>query len=689
MSKILEFMHEQPKESKIAYRTCFSSLSYYGHKLDILKSGLQKYLRRREEEKMLWCLGEIYLFKVYANSEQEKRATRGIITNLINRIIVMLDEELLFIEWDKYLIIYNLIEKFEKEERNDFVSLIKICKILCNSRLLRRNSDINAYFNFGMRKADSKKPEILEEMEEGEDVDNWHFRNFKAYFEKGDRNCFYWMYKIYIARREGDKRRFKRKENIYMVWEFLLKIGFGNPLLTKCLNYRLKEFFNKSKKERGIFLTSAIDLCLEKNNITWSADALKNEPDVNVEDVENLFQNRKKLVFDSYVIDMHTSLGRKMGKNAINFMEEGSFVKDEDQEFLEKEWRETYNNGKLESYAKKLAEKKAKAMKKAEKEKMKEEKKAEKAKKAKKKTVKIVKSGEQKEEPKKGKTEREKIRAAKYKRIKKMRGKVNFDDLEKNLKFVDGLNIQKEKLILCSDTTCGNKVMCFEYDGKIWKESRKSMFYNRDYCVIDACKELFGLRKIGMERVLSNFRIEKIDKGKKSWKDNWHKVIIGGDDEKVVYCVMNKIVNCNWKVPMEIGNIKHSFQNGECRRHLKEFAKIGVFRGIFRCSDFNCRNVLVGCDKSYLADYFVSIDEGDIGKRLDIIGKRESWLIKALNKDKTVINEILDELTADLKCNFVLNKMKEYKFKRILIDEVENNWKNLKKDLEAEGILFD
>ena len=106
MSKILEFMPEQPKESKIAYRTCFSSLSYYGYKLDILKSGLQKYLRRREEEKMLWCLGEIYLFKVYANSEQEKKATRGIITNLINRIIVMLDEELLFIEWDKYLIIY-------------------------------------------------------------------------------------------------------------------------------------------------------------------------------------------------------------------------------------------------------------------------------------------------------------------------------------------------------------------------------------------------------------------------------------------------------------------------------------------------------------------------------------------------------------------------------------------------------
>ena len=102
-------------------------------------------------------------------------------------------------------------------------------------------------------------------------------------------------------------------------------------------------------------------------------------------------------------------------------------------------------------------------------------------------------------------------------------------------------------------------------------------------------------------------------------------MLIKKEEEKVVYCVMNKITHCNWKVPMEISVIKHSFQNGECRRHLKEFAKIGVFRGIFRCSDFNCRNVLVGCEKSYLADYFVSIDEGDIGKRLDILGGRENF----------------------------------------------------------------
>ena len=27
-----------------------------------------------------------------------------------------------------------------------------------------------------------------------------------------------------------------------------------------------------------------------------------------------------------------------------------------------------------------------------------------------------------------------------------------------------------KKIRLCMDVTCGNKAMCFEYEGKIWKE---------------------------------------------------------------------------------------------------------------------------------------------------------------------------------------------------------------------------
>jgi len=37
---------------------------------------------------------------------------------------------------------------------------------------------------------------------------------------------------------------------------------------------------------------------------------------------------------------------------------------------------------------------------------------------------------------------------------------------------------------------------------------------------------------------------------------------------------------------------------------------------------------------------------------------------------------------------YILNKMKEYKFNNELCCEVLNNWNNLRKDLEAEGVEF-
>ena len=86
------------------------------YKLDILKSAVQKYLRRREFHKMVWCVGEIYLFQVYAKSDTEKRATKGIISNLLNRLIIMLDEEMLFAECEKYVLVRRYMEDFEKSD---------------------------------------------------------------------------------------------------------------------------------------------------------------------------------------------------------------------------------------------------------------------------------------------------------------------------------------------------------------------------------------------------------------------------------------------------------------------------------------------------------------------------------------------------------------------------------------------
>ena len=134
----------RPVNSMISYRTCFSSVSHHGYKLDMLKSGMQKYLRRREFEKMTWCVMEIFKFELWAEDEKEKKMCKGIISNLLNRIIVMMDEELLFCEVEKYLLLRKFIEKFEEDRKNGGKYLIYICMELVRGRLLRRASDIRA-----------------------------------------------------------------------------------------------------------------------------------------------------------------------------------------------------------------------------------------------------------------------------------------------------------------------------------------------------------------------------------------------------------------------------------------------------------------------------------------------------------------------------------------------------------------
>ncbi len=670
------------KRGNMQYRTCFSSVSYHGYKLDVLKSGMQKYLRRREFEKMTWCVMEIFKFELCSETELEKKMCKGIISNLLNRIIVMMDEELLFCEVQNYLLLRKFIEMFESDRKNGGKFLVLICRTLANSSLLRRASDIRAFWDFRIRN----------EKEGVELSDQEYFKKFVECFERKDDECFKWMFKIFNGKKKGDKVRFRRKDNIYMIWEYLFSRENvkKNKKYNEVLEYKLREFYKLNRGERFMFLANSIDLvmkCDGKESIyvnVYISQICQELSRYEQDFVEMYKKNMEYLQIDDYAIDMHTSEGRKRGKNRKDFALEGCLVVREDTEFLVKEWRDFYIKEKLDNPVrskKKRWEGKKKVEKKV------EEKKTEKndIKKAADVLVSIKNMGAEKKvvKKKKGKTDRAKLRAEKYKRIKKMRGKPNFDDLERKLEdYYSGHFMDIKKIKLCSENTCGNKVMCFEYEGKIWKEGRVSMNYNRDYCVLDECKELFGLEKIGMKRVKADFRIEKVDKSKKSWVDNWEKVIIGKGIEPVVYCVMDKI-----EPGIEIGKAKEMLKD---RKILKEFVKNGVFRGIFRASDFNGRNVLIK-DENKL----VSIDEGDIGKRLDILGGsgKHKWLIKALNEDKTIIKEILSELiSVELplvkSIPIIMEKMKKYKFGDELIKEVCGNFKNLRKDLESEGVEF-
>ena len=67
--------------------TCFNNTSEHGYSANILKSGICKYFRRGEAEKFTWCVLEMSIFH-----DHEKGA--GLITNLINRLKILIMEDL-------------------------------------------------------------------------------------------------------------------------------------------------------------------------------------------------------------------------------------------------------------------------------------------------------------------------------------------------------------------------------------------------------------------------------------------------------------------------------------------------------------------------------------------------------------------------------------------------------------------
>ena len=139
---------------------------------------------------------------------------------------------------------------------------------------------------------------------------------------------------------------------------------------------------------------------------------------------------------------------------------------------------------------------------------------------------------------------------------------------------------------------------------------------------------------------------------------------------------------------VKVGNGEELMKNKEILKTMEgtlaELLKIAIFRGIFRVSDFNLKNVLV--DGANL----VSIDEGEIGKRVGIIGGRNKWLVAEFNKHPGLLMSGLADINSNKveKLEFIKKEMRRFLFSEDLIEEVEKNWENVEKDLQSEGLMF-
>lgn len=575
-------------QTLMRYRSCFSSVCESGYGIDEVKSGIQKYLRRREPEKMKWCVKEIYLFVMYASDEKEKKIARGIFTNLLNRMIVMLDEEMVFDEVRRYLIIRRemVFIKAAAEAENHEVSLnllYTICDLMCGARLLRLGSDINAYFGR------NKKKEVVYS---GKETVGELLRDFILYFEQKDTKCYYSMYALYgmgelnVMTEEMEqipkKKFYRKKEPIYCIINYLENLAATPQQAKQAIAYRLESFYDKEKKERALFLIAMVNIIMYMDEIGWK------------EKVRFRWSNviEGGMTLDDYCIDMHSRRGRRMGKDKKDFGKEGCFVVNEYEKYKNQAWRDYYIEEKMGAPEAPIAPPVAAS-------------------------------------------------AQEF---------ISMDEMQ----FVR----------LCSNSVCGGKVMCFvvEYGGQqyVLKEGRKSMNYNADYEFVDSCKEIFGLEKIGMRRIISDKIIVKIDKTKKEWENNWGWVAT----ERAVYCMMNlldaeKIIDF-WR------------KNEKTEKDMREFMKIGLYRGIFGVSDFSTINVM-----RTKTGNIVSIDEhGVLGDRVNMIGQKN---MKFYKENSHLLEYIFEDLYKDKeeKKEWINKMAKIFGFENVS-ETIIANFENLK-----------
>ena len=134
----------------------FGATSKSGHKIDELKSAMQKFARRGMTQEMIEVVYELDKFRVYGNGSTAQKAIR---TNMINRIKIILFEDVSFAEFHVFKKCISLIKKWEsaRDDINSFDILSQVCSQICDAKKLRQTSYVRNKFKRKVSKNQTKE----------------------------------------------------------------------------------------------------------------------------------------------------------------------------------------------------------------------------------------------------------------------------------------------------------------------------------------------------------------------------------------------------------------------------------------------------------------------------------------------------------------------------------------------------
>jgi hypothetical protein len=360
--------------------------SFHGYHPSVLKSGIQKYARRSVLVKGLWCLVDMDSFSllewdgpeldVYLSKYPEETrvntiaSAKRIRTNMVNRLVVMMSEEINISAWWMPSKILDLYGKWtaNRGRASSRKYLVEMYLYLTSQKMIRLISDLHAVY---LLPPDCVKPAQIKALgsihekirakypstflgqsevgpvDWGIDLGGHHRGVLQCVdgiiynLDKGCDHAFYWTKRLCdLAVSHG----YKQNRYFGIVWNILHKFidEHREWEFVREQVCALETFYKKlGHRERPIYLYHALLLLIRRREIDWNATI----PEIGIpmQDVSQLYGDHLrngKIKIDSYVLDIHTRGGRRGPGALTRFALEGALVKNEEKKFLREDYRE-------------------------------------------------------------------------------------------------------------------------------------------------------------------------------------------------------------------------------------------------------------------------------------------------------------------------------------------------------------
>jgi len=318
-----------------------NQVTWNGYPADVMKSGLQKYIRRGMIEKALYCAGELDLFK------EEPEKGEGIRTNFLHRLMVIFMEDV-----ENLSMLQNIDQKMkeiflerekgaerskEKEER----LLSEVVIQLGASTKARVCSHIRAVFNLKYKPIRESYPSMMpiwsqiekNEQERTDEPFEYHCKMFTKYLKEKNILAVYYGFQIGLSEEKLKTKIFGRSQPVFYLFQEMTK---------ESVPY-IETFISWYKGHIG---------ALAEGFMCWLVPLLHHMGVVSQGTLPvvggysmNWDKNRagEKIEVDDFVLDKHTAKGR--GKGLVEFALRGSLVENQ-ADFVNPLWKQFYEDGK-------------------------------------------------------------------------------------------------------------------------------------------------------------------------------------------------------------------------------------------------------------------------------------------------------------------------------------------------------